>query len=97
MIYLAGIKDLNLLMVWTLATVVVLAICWILFKLCVVCCCCVVVVVVVVGVFFLFLFCIATLCVVVLIGPNKSICNSSRSLEIRITFLLKDDLVCLRS
>jgi hypothetical protein len=69
-VYLAAIKDLNLLLVWTLVAVVVLAIYWILVKLCAVfccyfCCCCdvVVVVVVVVGVFFLFLFCIAALCV----------------------------------
>jgi hypothetical protein len=67
-LYLDGIKNLNLLLVWTLAGVVVLAIGWILVKLCAVCCCCcfccccdVVVVVVVVGVFFLFLFCIAAL------------------------------------
>ena len=64
MVYLAGIKDLNLLLVWTLAAVVVLAIYWILVKLYVVCCCCdVVVVVVFVGVFFLFLLCIVALCV----------------------------------
>jgi hypothetical protein len=67
-VYLAGIKDLNFLLVWTLAAVVVLAICSIWVKLCVVCCCCFccccdVVVVVVVVVFFLFLFCIAAFCV----------------------------------
>ena len=66
-VYLAGIKDLNFLLVWTLATVVVLAICWNWVKLCVVCyccfCCCCDVVVVVVVVFFLFLLCIAGLCV----------------------------------
>ena len=68
-VYLARIKDLNLLLVWTLAAGVVLAICWILVKLSAVCCCfcfCCDVVVVVVGgggVFFIFLFCIATLCV----------------------------------
>ena len=60
-VYLAGIKDLNFLLVWTLAAVVVLVICSIWVKLCVVCCCCDVVVVVVVVVFFLFLFCIAAL------------------------------------
>ena len=69
MVYLAGIKDLNLLLVCTLAAGVVLAICWILVKLSVVCCCfccCDVVVVVVVvggGVFFIFLFCTIVLCV----------------------------------
>ena len=66
---MAGIKDLNLLLVWTLAAGVVLAIYWILVKLsavcCCFCCCCDVVVVVVVGggVFFIFLFSIAALCV----------------------------------
>jgi hypothetical protein len=60
-VYLAGITDLNFLLVWTLAAVDVLTICWNWVKLCVVCCCCDVVVVVVV--FFLFLFCIAALCV----------------------------------
>ena len=67
-VYLAGIKDLNFLLVWTLTVVVVLAICWNLVKLsavcCYFCCCCcdvVVVVVVVVGVFFIFVFCITAL------------------------------------
>jgi hypothetical protein len=68
-VFLAGIKDLNFMLVWTLVVVVVLAICWILVKLSTVCCCCfccccvVVLVVVVVGVFCIFLFCITALCV----------------------------------
>ena len=66
-VYLAGIKDLNLLQVWTLAAGVVLAICWSSVKLSVVCCCCDVVVLVVLvvggGVFFIFLFCTSVLCV----------------------------------
>jgi hypothetical protein len=68
-VFLAGINDLNFMLVWTLATVVVLAICWILVKFSAVCCCCfccccvVVLVVVVVGVFFIFLFCNTALCV----------------------------------
>jgi hypothetical protein len=68
-VFLAGINDLNFMLVWTLAAVVVLAICWILVKLSAVCCCCfccccvVVLVVVVVGVFFIFLFCNTALCV----------------------------------
>jgi hypothetical protein len=59
-VYLAGIKDLNLLQVWRLAAGVVLAICWSSVKLsavcCCFCCCCdvVVLVVVVVVVFFFF-------------------------------------------
>ena len=74
-VYLARIKDLNLLLFWTLAAVVALVIFWILVKLCAFwcycycCCCCdivvgvVVVDVVVVAVFFLFLYCFAALCV----------------------------------
>ena len=58
---LARIKDLNLLLFWTLAAVVTLVIFWILVKLCAVwscrCYC------VVVAVFFLFLYCFAVLCV----------------------------------
>jgi hypothetical protein len=67
---LAGIKDLNLLLFWTLVAVVALVIFWILVKLCAFwcyCCCCdivvgvVVVDVVVIAVFFLFLYCFAAL------------------------------------
>jgi hypothetical protein len=68
-VFLAEIKDLNFLLVWTLTAVVVLAFCWNLVKLsavccCFCCCCCDVVVVVVVvvgGVFFIFVFCITAL------------------------------------
>jgi hypothetical protein len=69
-VFLAGIKDLNYMLVWTLAAGVVLAICWILVKISAVCCwfcccCCVVAVVVVVdvvvSVFFISLFCITAL------------------------------------
>jgi hypothetical protein len=81
-VYLAGIKDLNLLQVWTLAAGVVLAICWSSVKLsavcCCFCCCCDVVVLVVVvggggGVFFIFLFCTSALCVGFLAVTNVTL------------------------
>ena len=77
MVYLAGRKELNFLLFWTLAAMVALVIFWSSVKLCTVFCCyccvcrCVVVGgvtlvvggVVVVAVFFLFLYCVAALCV----------------------------------
>ena len=59
-------KNLNLLLFWTLAAVVALASFGSLVKLCAVLCCCYVsvfVVVVVVVVLFLFLYCFSALCV----------------------------------